>query len=69
MMCRKFAILMFTLIALGAQAQQPNGTINSPTYATGYITQVGGTSVITNILANANHPTNLNIYKIGRAHV
>lgn len=65
MMYRKFITFILILIASGAFAQQPNGTINSPIYATGYITQVGGTSVTTNILANANHPTNINIYTIG----
>ena len=54
------------LLAFGfytnAPAQQPNGVINSPIYATGYIAQVGGTNVTTKIAAQPNHPTNLNIY-------
>jgi len=45
-----------------ALAQTPAGTINSPIYATGYISQVGGTNVTTKIPPQPNHPTNLNIY-------
>lgn len=54
-------VFTFFLPAL-ALAQQPNGTINAPIYATGYISQVGGTDVTTRIPAQSNHPTNLNIY-------
>ena len=45
-----------------AHAQTSNGTINPPIYATGYISQVGGTNITTKIAAQPNHPTNLNIY-------
>ena len=61
----RWLILASTLFVGSALAQQPNGVINSPIYATGYITQGGGTSVTTDIKANANHPTNLNIYTTG----
>lgn len=54
--------LAFILMSTCALAQQPNGVINAPIYATGYITQGGGTSVTTAIQPNSNHPTNLNIY-------
>jgi len=54
--------LALALLANSAFAQQPNGTINAPIYATGYISQVGGASVTTKIPAQSNHPTNLNIY-------
>ena len=62
-------VCAIVIIALGfwakVQAQQPNGVINSPIYATGYIAQIGGSAVTTTIKANANHPTNLNIYTTG----
>jgi hypothetical protein len=61
----RFIIYFTTLFIAVANAQQPNGTINSPIYATGYISQVGGTIVTTKILAQPNHPTNLNIYTTG----
>lgn len=53
------------ILASPALAQQPNGTINAPIYATGYISQVGGTNVTTTIKSQPNHPTNLNIYTTG----
>jgi hypothetical protein len=55
-------LALLALIASPALAQQPNGTINAPIYATGYISQVGGTDVTTTIKAQPNHPANLNIY-------
>lgn len=58
---RKLAVL-FALLTGPAFGQIPNGTINAPIYATGYISQVGGIDVTTNILPQPNHPTNLNIY-------
>ena len=62
---RFFIQLLLCLISVAASAQQPDGSINAPIYATGYISQVGGSSVTTTIKANANHPTNLNIYTTG----
>lgn len=56
---------LLAILAVPAQAQQPNGTINAPIYATGYISQVGGTNVTTTIKSQPNHPTNLNIYTTG----
>lgn len=53
---------LLAILASPALAQQPNGTINAPIYATGYISQVGGTNVTTSIPPQPNHPTNLNIY-------
>jgi lysophospholipase L1-like esterase len=58
----RYLALALALLANSAFAQQPNGTINAPIYATGYISQVGGASVTTKIPAQSNHPTNLNIY-------
>lgn len=58
---RKFLALL-TAFASPALAQTPAGTINAPIYATGYISQGGGTNVTTKIPAQSNHPTNLNIY-------
>ena len=61
---RKFLILLAAIVS-PALAQTPAGTINSPIYATGYISQVGGTNVTTKIPPQPNHPTNLNIYLTG----
>jgi hypothetical protein len=61
---RKLQVLL-AILAGPALAQQPNGTINAPIYATGYISQVGGTNVTTDIKPSSNHPTNLNIYTTG----
>ena len=61
---RKSLILLAAIVS-PALAQTPAGTINSPIYATGYISQVGGTNVTTNIPPQPNHPTNLNIYTTG----
>lgn len=61
----RFLGLLLPLLAGVAFAQTPNGVINAPIYATGYISQVGGTNVTTNILPQPNHPTNLNIYTTG----
>lgn len=58
-------LALLAILASPALAQQPNGTINAPIYATGYISQVGGTNVTTKILPQPNHPTNLNIYTTG----
>lgn len=58
-------LAILAILAAPAQAQQPNGTINAPIYATGYISQVGGTNVTTTIKSQPNHPTNLNIYTTG----
>jgi len=58
-------LALLTIFASPALAQQPNGTINSPIYATGYISQVGGANVTTKIPPQPNHPTNLNIYTVG----
>ena len=58
-------LALLAILATPALAQQPNVSINAPIYATGYISQAGGASVTTTIKANANHPTNLNIYTIG----
>lgn len=55
-------LALSVILASPALAQQPNGTINAPIYATGYISQVGGTNVTTKIAAQPNHPTNLNIF-------
>ena len=61
---RKFLILLAAIVS-PALAQTPAGTINAPIYATGYISQGGGTNVTTKIPAQSNHPTNLNIYLTG----
>ena len=61
---RKLLALLTTL-ASPALAQTPAGVINAPIYAIGYISQVGGTNVTTNIPPQPNHPTNLNIYTTG----
>lgn len=61
----RYIALTLALFANAAFAQQPAGIINTPIYATGYISQVGGTTVTTNIPAQPNHPTNLNIYATG----
>jgi hypothetical protein len=58
-------LALLAILAGPALAQQPNGTINAPIYATGYISQVGGANVTTKIIAQPNHPTNLNIYTTG----
>lgn len=58
-------LALSVILASPALAQQPNGTINAPIYATGYISQVGGTNVTTTIKSQPNHPTNLNIYTTG----
>lgn len=58
----RYIALAFSLCASTAFAQQPNGIINAPIYATGYISQTGGTDVTTKILPQPNHPTDLNIY-------
>lgn len=58
----RYIALALSLLASAAHAQQPNGVINAPIYATGYISQVGGTNITTKIAAQPNHPTNLNIY-------
>jgi len=55
-------LALLSAIASPALAQTPAGVINAPIYATGYISQVGGTNVTTNIPPQPNHPTNLNIY-------
>lgn len=61
----KKLLALAALIPSCAFAQTPNGTINAPIYATGYISQVGGTNVTTSIPPQPNHPTNLNIYTTG----
>ena len=61
LLMRKFLILLAAIVS-PALAQTPAGTINSPIYATGYISQVGGTNVTTKIPAQPNHPTNQNVY-------
>lgn len=61
---RKTLAFIALLAPIIASAQQPNGTINSPIYATGYISQVGGVNITTKIPPQPNHPTNLNIYAI-----
>jgi hypothetical protein len=58
----KILTLIALLAPIAAFGQTSNGTINSPIYATGYISQGGGTNVTTTIPAQSNHPTNLNIY-------
>lgn len=58
-------LALLTAFASPALAQTPAGTINAPIYATGYISQGGGTNVTTKIPAQSNHPTNLNIYLTG----
>ena len=45
---RKLLILLAAIVS-PALAQTPAGVINAPIYATGYISQVGGTNVTTNI--------------------
>lgn len=57
----RWIAFLFAFI-VSATAQTSNGTINPPIYATGYISQVGGTNITTKIAAQPNHPTNLNIY-------
>lgn len=61
----KYLTILFILTFNLALAQQPNGTINAPIYATGYISQTGGVNVTTDIKPSFNHPTNLNIYTTG----
>ena len=61
----RYLALALSLFVSTVFAQQPNGTINAPIYATGYISQVGGTNVTTTIKSQPNHPTNLNIYTTG----
>ena len=58
-------LALFSVPVSPALAQTPAGVINAPIYATGYISQVGGTNVTTNIPPQPNHPTNLNIYTTG----
>lgn len=58
-------LALLSAFASPALAQTPAGVINAPIYATGYISQVGGTNVTTNIPPQPNHPTNLNIYTTG----
>jgi len=58
-------LALLSALASPALAQTPAGVINAPIYATGYISQVGGTNVTTNIPPQPNHPTNLNIYTTG----
>lgn len=58
-------LALLTAFASPALAQTPAGVINAPVYATGYISQVGGTNVTTTIKSQPNHPTNLNIYTTG----
>lgn len=58
-------LALLPILASPALAQTPAGVINAPIYATGYISQVGGTNVTTNIPPQPNHPTNLNIYTTG----
>lgn len=58
-------LALLTAFASPALAQTPAGVINAPIYATGYISQGGGTNVTTNIPPQPNHPTNLNIYTTG----
>jgi len=55
-------LALLSALASPALAQTPAGVINAPIYATGYISQVGGTNITTKIAAQPNHPTNLNIY-------
>jgi len=55
-------LALSVILASPALAQTPAGVINAPIYATGYISQVGGTNITTKIAAQPNHPTNLNIY-------
>lgn len=64
LLMRKFLSLL-TVLASPALAQTPAGVINAPIYATGYISQAGGTNVTTNIPAQPNHPANQNIYTTG----
>ena len=47
----RYIALALSLFVVAAYAQQPNGVINAPIYATGYISQVGGTNVTTKIPA------------------
>ena len=58
----RYIALALSLVAGTAFAQQPNGIINAPIYATGYISVAGGTNVATKIPAQPNHPANQNIY-------
>lgn len=58
-------LAFLSILASPALAQTPAGVINAPIYATGYISQGGGTNVTTNIPPQPNHPTNLNIYTTG----
>lgn len=55
-------LALLSALASPALAQTSAGVINAPIYATGYISQVGGTNITTKIAAQPNHPTNLNIY-------
>ena len=61
----RYIALALSLFVVAAYAQQPNGVINAPIYATGYISQVGGTNVTTKIPAQPNHPANQNVYLTG----
>ena len=47
----RYLVLALSLFASAAYAQQPNGIINAPIYATGYISVDGGTNVATLIQA------------------
>ena len=58
----RYIALALSLVAGTAFAQQPNGIINAPIYATGYISVAGGTNVATKIPAQPNHPANQNVY-------
>lgn len=58
----KHHLAFLAFMAFPAWAQQPNGTINPPIYATGYISQAGGTNVTTKIPPQPNHPANQNVY-------
>lgn len=58
----RYLALALSLYASAAYAQQPNGIINAPIYATGYISVAGGTNVTTKIPAQPNHPANQNVY-------
>ena len=58
----RYLVLALSLFASAAYAQQPNGIINAPIYATGYISVDGGTNVATKIPAQPNHPANQNVY-------
>jgi hypothetical protein len=49
-------LALLTIFASPALAQQPNGTINSPIYATGYISQVGGAKTNGSLLVSVLAP-------------